>query len=444
MNPRDVALGHARETGQSDRELGLAGQCAGVAGTILALFVALIATQRLAISVSGVPITSSSIVALTLIAAAYRTGFARFHPGRLIAWFCLVVLVAASVAGAKLAGDAASIPGAAAFVCGTLLLTLEPSRDVAVREACAAAVARGFLVVGLVVAVVVGFQWVTQLAHGIYLDPIAWLPEEILLSGYNTRATVSYGSELARPNGVLFLEPSIASQFLGLALISVYLRRDLRPKIRSLALGILLLGLLLTFSGTGLIVFGVGWVFAARAFDLARVTVVAAVCATLLLTAVGLGSLGNTIVSERVRESTGSAGSGQARFVLPYQTVLRGGHSPSQLLFGRGPGSGDVRVSDEFAQSGRYMWFNVLLKLYWEYGILVGLLFCAWLVGMVRRFHKTQAPMGWAILAQYLLLTGSLVFAFEPALLVLIAVGAMSPVAPRLRPPALATAPVPA
>jgi hypothetical protein len=70
-------------------------------------------------------------------------------------------------------------------------------------------------------------QVAVQVAHpGLFIDPVALVPERFLLSNYNTTYPVMRGVlELLKPNGMFTVEPSFLSQIIGLGLLGSSCRK---------------------------------------------------------------------------------------------------------------------------------------------------------------------------------------------------------------------------
>jgi hypothetical protein len=388
----------------------------------------LVLTQRFALHLGRFQLSFSFIAAFGMIIGSRRWGYGVFKPGRWMVWLCVLILAVASTVGARLDGTRASIASAAAFLACGIVLVVGPSADDELRRACRDGLLEGFRRIGMVVAVFVAFQWFVQSTTGHYLDPLSSLPHRFLMSGYNTQALVEYGLKLKRPNGFIFLEPSLASQFLGLAGVATYVNATLSRRARGAALGVIIGALCLTLSGTGIAVFGVGWLLAARPARALKSAAALLVALALVGAFVGFDRVGGGIVSKRLAEVTRPDGSGNTRFIWPYQTVAQEDlKTVGDFVVGNGPGAADVRSTLEFEQTGKNALFNTALKLFWEYGAGAALLVLSLLVQIVRGIERRYRPVGWAMLLQYAVLTGSLVFPFAPAMLVLISLAFSEP-----------------
>lgn len=97
-------------------------------------------------------------------------------------------------------------------------------------------------------------QYALQFVFGArYAFPIEnLLPDDFVVQGFNMQAPIAYGLEIYRANGVFFAEPSFFSQFMAVAIIVELLTSN-----RLLRVALYLLALLLSYSGTGLLLLAV-------------------------------------------------------------------------------------------------------------------------------------------------------------------------------------------
>ncbi|MBB2900797.1 hypothetical protein FHR75_001585 [Kineococcus radiotolerans] len=206
------------------------------------------------------------------------------------------------------------------------------------------------------------------------------VPPDLVFQGYNTSYPIEYGSPVIKANAFVFVEPSVFSQFLALALLSTLSRG--RQLWRVAVFGV---ALVCTVTGTGFMVLGFGLlVLAVRRGGLwaARAAVVLAVGVVAAL----LSPIGPILLS-RTGEAGQSNSSGSLRFVQPYEYLLqRWSDDPWSLLTGLGPGMAD-RISDAiFARSGLPISFAGGAKMVLEYGLPASVLVGALLyVAVVRR-----------------------------------------------------------
>jgi hypothetical protein len=165
-----------------------------------------------------------------------------------------------------------------------------------------------------------------------------------------------------KPNGIVFLEVAFLSQFTSLALILefLYFRR----------LWVMLLlgfGLLVSFAGTGLLLLLICSPFLIWRMPLKLLPAILIIGAVIALTAVKVGWYDQ--VHQRFTEYQASGSSAHNRFIEP-AIILRDFLSdPQTVLTGLGPGS---------LGNGDGAWWP-LVKCTYEYGIITGVLFCAFL-----------------------------------------------------------------
>jgi hypothetical protein len=191
------------------------------------------------------------------------------------------------------------------------------------------------------------------------------LPEGVGVTGYSDTYRVIYVLPYLKSNGFVFYEPSFFSQFQGLALVIEFacFRRWWR-------LFIHLLALILSFSGTGLIVVAVAGLAAfLRPSRITKRRVFAFIVPVMLvvISVVGLANTGLLdVYTKRFTEFTERGSSGNMRFVAPYDYLIKEwSDSNLTLLFGLGPGTSSV-----IEQENGDVTFNALTKMGVEYGIL--------------------------------------------------------------------------
>ncbi len=168
--------------------------------------------------------------------------------------------------------------------------------------------------------------------YGSWPDMNKFVPEALLVSGFNYYRETSYNSGKLSPHGVVFLEPSIVSQFLAIAIVI-----EFEFFKRTWFFVAMLPALLLTGSGTGLLML----IFVAPmvAMKLPPKLVIAGI----VLASVGgsvaysAGLLDKTI--ERMNEVNQEGTSGYYRFTLPFQQLVEALQTPERAFFGTGAGS---------------------------------------------------------------------------------------------------------
>lgn len=275
--------------------------------------------------------------------------------------------------------------------------------DPAVARRGFEAASRTFVTV-MVLAGVVGIVQLGAQLLGVwsYQDPIADLVgEQWLVGNYNTTIPLQYGSALYKSQAFVFLEPSFLCQFLALALLLGLVRRDAWWKL--LILG---LGMFCTYSGTGMVLLGVGLLLIAlrmpgrlrRGFSLVAVAV-----AVGLLTSPYAAPL-----LKRSHEASNSTSSLSLRFVQPYEQVAQGlTQEPMRYLTGGGPGSAERLLENARQGAGLAVTYTIAPKLIFEYGVVGGGLFLIFLALALLRGPPSMVIPG-ALAVMLGLLSGSL------------------------------------
>ncbi len=209
-------------------------------------------------------------------------------------------------------------------------------------------------------------QYVLQFVIGPELAfPIEnFLPPMFLVSHFNMQGWLEYGSDIYRANGVFMLEPSFFSQLVALGII-VELVKFRRP----LHLVVFTVSLILSYSGTGIMLLALCLPFvllSTKRWDL--------IFGAGLLAAVGLAVVGLVgdvpffdIFLKRSNEFTSKGSSGFARYVggfYLFEQFLW--PEPLRALFGFGAGSFQAYADRAtFAASG-----TTLFKIVFEFGIV--------------------------------------------------------------------------
>jgi hypothetical protein len=211
-------------------------------------------------------------------------------------------------------------------------------------------------------------------------------------AGVNTRGIVSAAGSLIKSNGIFLAEASTMSQVAACAVLIEVLEFRRRRY-----LVVLTLGLLLTYSGTGISILLVSLPLAALVNRRAQSSV-------LLLSLFVIGLLTTEIIhlsmfTVRVGEFEQTGSSGFLRFVAPFWMTVDyfDAGSLQQMLFGNGPGGiGFVPSSRIYSGSGD-TWFNCI----YEYG-LVGTLVFACFFGFCFRGSRSQIPLTVGLVFHYL------------------------------------------
>jgi hypothetical protein len=208
-------------------------------------------------------------------------------------------------------------------------------------------------------------------------DYSALIPEAIRASGgWNT----VYAMEgWIKSNGFFLREPSIFSVAMALAILL-----ELGTRRRTWALAVLGAGLLLTYSGAGLLCLGVAMLFPLGPRTVLRLAGLAALAAAVYFILGDVLNLSYTLA--RAGEITSESSSAYCRFVYPgVATLQQLDADPWTSLLGHGPGT-MVRMGATCADGHQ----TTYGKLLFEYGLLGTLAFGALLAGALNR---SGAPM---------------------------------------------------
>jgi hypothetical protein len=216
-------------------------------------------------------------------------------------------------------------------------------------------------------------------------------------SGYNT--VISVGS-LYKSNGFFFREPSGFSFVMALGLML----ECLGPR-RLWRLGFLGLGLLLSYSGTGLLALLIGLVIPMNRRTLLRLLLVGAVAAGLYALLAGPLNLSYTL--SRLDEFGSEDSSAYIRYIAPGRLLAEAAaSSPGRLWFGHGPGT-------IFRQDVGYEFHDpTWAKLIFEYGVTGFVAFVALYLVSLRSSPQDRPPPlraramlfgGWLLMGGHLL-----------------------------------------
>lgn len=224
-------------------------------------------------------------------------------------------------------------------------------------------VARYFVFLMVLFSIVGIWQYFSQLIlHIPYTDPIGNLPDAVIMQGYLASYPVSYGGDLYKSNAFVFLEASFLSQFVALAIVI-----ELSFWRRLWVLSTLLLGLLVTFSGTGLMLL----VAVAPFILIKNIKSLKVIALTVAAIVVLVGTvIMRPEVMVRAAEFGTSDTSASARFIEPFTRMARySTRTTSSLIAGYGAGS-----SDRLGSAGDSLVnYSAIPKAIIEYGLLGGL-----------------------------------------------------------------------
>ncbi len=225
-----------------------------------------------------------------------------------------------------------------------------------------------------------------------------FMPENLFIPGFNLRIPIAESLTYEKSTGLWFLEPSIWSQFLAIAVII-----ELRYFNRLRRLAFYFLSIALCFSGTGpVLLLTVGSILVVSQ---GRIGI-------MMLAILGLASIfifkdifPFSVFYDRLADFSNPQSSGSGRFVATYWVIhdlwLEGRYS--DLFWGFGPGQIEQIVSetDYFVQDSS--WFKLLL----EYGAFGAFFFFMFFLTSLF-LRSPDKILALACLIQYLFLGGYL------------------------------------
>lgn len=265
--------------------------------------------------------------------------------------------------------------------------------------------ARTYVTFALLVAVAGIAQFLAQFAFQAQwlFDYTPLLPEALRASGgWNTAYSTG---DWTKSNGFFLREPSIFSVAMALGIIC-----ELAGARRKWALAIMALGLVLSYSGSGLLCLGLALLFPLRRGLALRLAAVAVLIGAAYLAVGEALNLSYTLgrAGEIVHEGT----SAHCRFVYPGAVALRElDSSPWASLLGHGPGT-MVRMGATCADGHQTTYAKVLF----EYGLAGALALAAFLLFALGR-GPAPLQLRIALGVTWLLLGGNLL---DPAVVLLI------------------------
>jgi hypothetical protein len=204
-------------------------------------------------------------------------------------------------------------------------------------------------------------------------------PPSMVVQHYNSQAALAYGSEVYRPNGIFMLEPSFLSQLVAVGIVA-----ELCTRVRLTRLALFAVALVVSFSGTGVLVLLVcipAFLIAKR-----RWNVLIAGCAVLaiLIALQDVLPLGRFI--PRIGEFSSTKSSGFARFIggfYMFDQYLW--TDPWRTLFGYGAGS----FMDYSSHARMAVAEMALFKIVFEFGLVGATLYFGFLFGCL---YTSRAP----------------------------------------------------
>ncbi|MEM8680504.1 MAG: hypothetical protein AAGF97_14245, partial [Planctomycetota bacterium] len=261
-----------------------------------------------------------------------------------------------------------------AYLCClfSILVVTKPSGDVTQLFAVHQKLILLFAVVGFA-------QFTVQLVGLPFVDPITRLPEQLQLAGYNTTQPLSFGARFIKPNAMVFLEASLLSKSLAIALLIelFYFRRLTYLTAYCLCYAC-------TFSGTGAITLAVGVLTGFRLID-RRTLVAFGLVSLLAVLALGASKYGE-VWTNRAAEFGKNNSSARTRFIEPYARIVEV-FQRDLPFFGHGAGS----VEEGFTQRGGVDAFDpTAIKLTYEYGLFPA---CLFMIFLLYCIYSSSAPL---------------------------------------------------
>jgi hypothetical protein len=178
-------------------------------------------------------------------------------------------------------------------------------------------------------------------------------------------------------NGIFLAEPSFFSQVTALGILIEILVFG-RPRY----LLIMIVGFLLSYSGTGSILLAVFLPLVALRHGRAGISALLVVLFAASLVATGIINL--SAFSSRVGEFEDTQASGFSRFVAPYRLAAEQFQTESaqELLLGHGPGTAKVIAAKAWYTGG---FAQTWVKIFDDYGIIGSFILCCFLACCLRK-----------------------------------------------------------
>lgn len=223
-----------------------------------------------------------------------------------------------------------------------------------------------------------------------YIDP--YIPGK-MVTGFNWTTEIIIGGEFFWRSNSIFIEPSVFSQYLGLTIMLVYNKIESKPsKHDFMKLGILILGFLSSFSGTGILVIIVISFFNIFNNKLKSKSIFIAIILGCLLFFITSSDGNLNYISEyftqRFTELTSNAGSGGIRYIGTFELLFKS--LKENLLIGSGMGTCS-EIAIKLGNSKTNLVGNTIVRVGIELG-LVGLIL--WmlfiLIFILRNLNRTK------------------------------------------------------
>lgn len=224
----------------------------------------------------------------------------------------------------------------------------------------------------------------------------ALLPEQALIPFFNYIQPVVWGMPYMKPNAIFFLEVSLLSQFLTLALAAevVFFRRTWRMALFTAAL-------FASFAGTGLLLLVITLPVLLGRAKMRTVVLVLIGIGLVAGLAYGLGWF--ELVERRLGEFNKAGSSGNMRFIYPFERMVEFMDMPGSAY--SGIGAGQIEKADNFQ-------FWPIAKAVLEYGVIPGVTFYAFF--LYAMFDRPVSKRLAFTLVVWFSLEGALLTAVNP------------------------------
>lgn len=360
-------------------------------GLILGLLLANTVLQKLAIPGTGGGLPLSLLVTAGLLGAGIALG--RLAPVPAVG-VALIATVGILVGVAGLTPATSISLNALALVVALLIPYAFALRPGMLDPAFGARVFNRLAAVFALLGIIQFFaQFVVGPEFAFFLDLA--LPPDLLLAGFNNLNELGYQAGIYKANGVFLLEAAFLNQFLCVAVLI-----ELITARRGLYLALYGAGILVTYSGTGLLMLAAiapAYILHKRYFGLAAAGILAAVLFVLFADSLGLG----TFVS-RADEFSSDQSSAFARFISIFYLLDSFIFvDPLLTLVGRGPGS----VAENFSIVSFTAFDPSWGKVMYEYGVIGFAAYFAFLGFCILRSNGSGYLKA-ALLFQFMFLGG--------------------------------------
>lgn len=366
-----------------------------VANVLRIHLVLVVVTQKFALPISGeIQIAFAMLLQFAVFGIFMLMGVLRVHLVR--ALMVLAFVSFAMIVHAVYNADVGYSPGSLFLL--TLILTMY-AFVIPMDEENYNRILRTFQLIAVVASVLVFFNWGTQFAGLGMFNLEDFIPDKFQYINYVYMNKLVWNLPWFKPNGIVFLEVSHLSQFIGMALV-IELARFRRLKYAALYA----LALLASFGGTGTLLVLASAPFLLVMLPRKYIAAVVLAAPLLLVVAAQIGVLDN--FTKRAAEFGTEKSSGYNRFVLPAVTSANALERDGLggLL---GSGAGSIPAGDPTKGGVNGFAWSPYAKVIYEYG-LIG--FLLWLPLTLYAIFNRGIPfiICWIAFLQYNFLNGAL------------------------------------